>query len=263
MTVSPSPAPGAVPASPAPPALPVPPTRPFPLGAWLTHVYTAFGAALSFLSILAVVSGDIRAAFFCLAVAIVVDSTDGLLARAFRAAERLPDINGAHLDDIVDYLTFVFVPSFLLYQTGCLPPGWGLAVVFAVLIVSVIAFSKSDAKTADHFFTGFPSYWNIVAFYLYAFGVPPGLNAAVLLVLCLLVFVRIGYVYPTRTLTLRRFTVPFGCAWGALLLYLMWQLPVVNRRLLVVSLAFPVYYTGLSLALNPRRKGEGRRGQAP
>ncbi len=136
----------------------------FPLSAWLTHVYTALGAALSFLSVVAIVAGDVRAAFFWLAVAIVVDSTDGLLARAFRVRERLPDVNGSHLDDIVDYLTFVFVPSFLLYHTGRLPAGWGLAVVFAVLIVSVIAFSKEDAKTADHFFTGFPSYWNIVAF---------------------------------------------------------------------------------------------------
>ncbi len=253
MPIPPAPAPPAPPAAPAPPALPAP--TPFPWAAWLTHVYTALGAALSFLSVLAIVSGDIRAAFFWLAVALIVDSSDGLLARTFRVRERLPDVDGSHLDDIVDYLTFVFVPSFLLYHTGRLPPGWGLAVVFAVLIVSVIAFSKSDAKTADHFFTGFPSYWNIVAFYLYTLGTAPELNAAVLLVLCLLVFVRVGYVYPSRTLTLRRLTVASGCAWGALLVYLLWQLPGVNRTLLVLSLAFPVYYTVLSLTLHLRRKG--------
>jgi phosphatidylcholine synthase len=235
---------------------PAPPRafRGFPLTAWLTHIYTAFGAALAFLSVAAVVSGDIRGAFLWLAVAVAVDSTDGLLARTFRVRERLPDVNGSHLDDIVDYLTFVFVPSFLLYETGRLPAGWGLVVVFAVLVVSVIAFSKGDAKTADHFFTGFPSYWNIIAFYLYALGTPVGLNAAVLLVLCLLVFVRIGYVYPSRTPTLRSITVVFGCTWGALLLYLLWQLPAVNRTLLVISLAFPVYYTVLSLVLHLRRK---------
>ena len=245
MTTTPS----GLPASPALPA-----QSGVPLAAWLTHVYTASGAALSFLSIVAVVSGDIRAAFFWLLVAVLVDSSDGVLARAVRVRERLPGVNGSHLDDIVDYLTFVFVPSFLLYQAGRLPAGWGLAVVFAVLVVSVIAFSKSDAKTADHFFTGFPSYWNIVAFYLYALAIPPGLNAAVLLVLCLLVFVRIGYVYPSRTPTLRRVTVVFGCAWGALLLYLLWQMPLVNHALLVASLAFPVYYTVLSLVLHFRRK---------
>jgi len=212
------------------------------------------GAALAFLSLVAVVSGRIREAFFWLVVAIVVDSSDGLLARAFRVRVLLPDVDGAHLDDIIDYLTYVFVPAFLLYQTGRLPAGWGLAVVFAVLVVSAIAFSKSDAKTSDHFFTGFPSYWNVAAFYLYALRTSAELNAAVLLVLCVLVFVRIGYVYPSRTPTLRTLTVVLGCAWGALVLYLLWQLPAVDRRLLVLSLAFPVYYTVLSLVLHARRK---------
>ncbi len=237
----------------APAASPVP--RPtFPWTAWLTHVYTASGAVLAFLSIRAVVSGRIREAFFWLAVALVVDSSDGLLARAFRVRDRLPDVNGAHLDDIVDFLTFVFVPAFLLYHTGRLPAGWGLVVAFAVLVVSAIAFSKGDAKTPDHFFTGFPSYWNIIAFYLYAFDAPPALNGAVLVVLCVLVFVRIGWVYPSRMPTLRWVTVTFGCAWGALLVYLLWQLPDVSRPLLLVSLAFPLYYIVLSLVLHARRK---------
>ncbi len=248
--------------SPAPPALPAPPAclerasasrRAFPLAAWLAHIYTALGAALAFLAVLAIVSGDVRAAFLWLAAAVIIDASDGLLARASRVGERLPGIDGAHLDDIVDYLTYVFVPSFLLYRTGCLPAVWGLAVVFAVLVVSALAFAKDDAKTPDHFFTGFPSYWNIAAFYLYGLGTPAALNGAALLVLCLLVFVRIGYVYPTRTRPLRRLTLLTCCAWGALLVYLMWRMPPVNRTLLVASLGFPVYYTGLSLVLHARR----------
>ncbi len=242
------------PVAPAPHAAPAPPARSFPWSAWLTHAYTASGAVLAFLSIVAVVSGRIREAFFWLAVAIAVDSSDGLLARTFRVRERLPDVDGAHLDDIVDYLTFVLVPAFLLYHTGCLPAGWGTAVAFAVLVVSAIAFAKSDAKTPDHFFTGFPSYWNIVAFYLDALGTPPTVNGVVLVVLCLLVFVRIGWVYPSRMPTLRAVTVTFGCAWGVVLLYLLWRLPEVNQPLLLLSLAFPLYYTVLSLVLHHRRK---------
>jgi len=239
------------PTAPAQPA----PSSPgnIPWTAWLTHIYTAMGAGLAFLSLEAIVSGNIREAFFWLVVALVVDSSDGLLARAFRVHDRLPEVDGAHLDDIVDYLTFVFVPAFLVYHTGRLPAGWGMIVAFAVLVASAIAFSRSDAKTADHFFSGFPSYWNIVVFYLYAFDTPAGVNAAILLVLCLLVLVRIGYVYPSRTPTLRTLTVALGCAWGALLLYLLWQLPAIDRGLLSLSLAFPVYYTVLSLILHARR----------
>ncbi len=236
------------PASSAPPALPAPPAL-----AWLTHAYTASGAGLAFLSLVAVTAGRIREAFVWLVIALGVDSSDGVLARAVRIKERLPQIDGAHLDDIVDYLTYVFIPVFLLYDTGSLPASWGLAAVFAVLICSVIAFSKSDAKTPDHFFTGFPSYWNVLAFYLYAFGGPPELNAAILLVFCVLIFVRIGYVYPSRTTTLRPVTVLSGCAWGVLMLYLLWQLPAANRTLLWLSLAFPGYYVVLSVVLHTRR----------
>lgn len=209
---------------------------------------------MAFLSLEAIVAGNLRGAFGWLVVALVVDASDGVLARAFRVHDRLPHVDGAHLDDIVDYLTYVFIPAFLLYHAGRLPAGWGPIVVFAILIASAIAFSTSDAKTADHFFTGFPSYWNIVAFYLYAFDTPAGVNGAVLLALCVMVFVRIGYVYPSRTPTLRTLTVVLGCAWGALLLYLLWQVPAINRRLLSLSLAFPVYYTALSLVLDARRR---------
>ena len=64
--------------------------------------------------------------------------------------------------------------------------------------------SRRTRRSSDHFFTGFPSYWNIVVLYLLLFRVPPGVNAVVLLVLSALVFVRIGYVYPSRTPTLQR-----------------------------------------------------------
>jgi phosphatidylcholine synthase len=229
-------------------------------GAWFTHLYTAAGAVLALLALVAIVDDDIRAAFLWLAAATFVDSTDGLLARIFRVKERLPHVDGARLDDIVDYLTFVFVPAFLLLRTASLPPTWGLAVTVAMLLSSGIAFVRSDAKTHDHFFTGFPSYWNIVAFYLIALQTSALFNAVFLLVLCALVYVRIGYVYPSRTPTLRALTLGLGYAWAALVAYLMWRYPALDRTLLLGSLAYPVYYVVLSLALHgQRREAEGGR----
>ena len=87
-----------------------------------------------------------------------VDATDGLLARKARVKERLPAFDGARLDDVVDYLTFVFLPVLFLYRSGALPDGWGGAVASVVLLSSAYGFaSANDAKTNDHFFTGFPS----------------------------------------------------------------------------------------------------------
>ena len=84
-----------------------------------------------------------------------------------------------------------------------------------VLLSSAYGFASTDAKTSDHFFTGFPSYWNIVALYLYVADLSPRVNAMILLVLSALVFVRIGYVYPSRTPVLRGLTVALGVVWGA------------------------------------------------
>ena len=36
-----------------------------------------------------------------------------------------------------------------------------------MVLASSYQFCRVDAKTDDHFFLGFPSYWNIVAFYVY------------------------------------------------------------------------------------------------
>ena len=119
--------------------------------------------------------------------------------------ERLPGYDGARLDDIVDYLTYVFVPVLLVMRAGLLPSGSGLAVGALVLLASAYGFGQVDAKvaTSDYFFTGFPSYWNIVALYLYVWRLPAAANAVLLIVLAVLVFVPIRYVYPSRTVTLR------------------------------------------------------------
>jgi phosphatidylcholine synthase len=126
-------------------------------------------------------------------------------------------------------------------------------VVSAILLSSAYGFARTDAKTDDHFFTGFPSYWNIVALYLHAAGLAPAVNGGILLVLSALVFVRIGYIYPSRTPTLRVLTIALGLVWAVLMLNTIFTLPDVSRPLLVASLFFPAYYVGLSFVLQSRR----------
>ena len=221
--------------------------------AWLVHAYTASGAVLAFAATLAAINGRFRDAFLLLIASTVVDATDGMFARAAGIPEATPNFDGARLDDIVDYLTFVFVPMLILLLAGNLPAGWGFWVVAAVLLSSGYGFASLDAKTSDYFFTGFPSYWNIVALYLHAAGTPPMFNAALLLALVVMVFVRIGYVYPSRTPILRGLTNALGAVWALMMLAVVWLLPDVPPMLLIVSLFFPVYYAGLSFWLNAHR----------
>src|SRR4051812_8901113 len=130
------------------------------LAAWAVHLYTALGSVCGFGAVLATVQGGYRRAFLWLVVATFIDATDGVLARAARVRERLPGFDGARLDDIVDYVTYVFAPMFLVYEAGMLPDAWGAAVCAIVLLSSAYGFASLDAKSDDHFFIGFPSYWN-------------------------------------------------------------------------------------------------------
>jgi phosphatidylcholine synthase len=226
------------------------------LFAWTVHGYTATGALAAFAATIAIFSGRHRSAFLLLLAATAIDATDGVLARMARVKDTTPDFDGGRLDEIVDYLTFVFAPALLLYQAGLLPSAWSAVVVSAMLLSSAYGFSATDSKTSDNFFTGFPSYWNIVALYLYAAHLDPAFNAATLLVLSGLVFVRIGYVYPTRTPVLRGLTIALAIVWSLMMLAIILMLPDVPRVLLIASLWFPIYYTVLSFVLQARR---GRR----
>jgi phosphatidylcholine synthase len=222
--------------------------------AWLAHLYTATGAMLAFLATQAVITHDYRTAFFWLGVQIAVDATDGVLARALRVSERTPAFNGAKLDDIVDYLTYVFVPALIVWRAALVPDAWTLWVAGAMLLSSAYGFNRSDAKTPDHFFTGFPSYWNLVVFYLFLAGWGSVVNSAILLGLAVMVFVPIRYVYPSRTPVLQVATNILGVIWGALMLILLWQFPAVSRPVFFLSLLFPAYYVTLSLMLMIRSR---------
>jgi phosphatidylcholine synthase len=225
-----------------------------PWSAWGVHLLTASGALLGFLTVIATASGDYRSAFLWMALATAVDSVDGALARAARVKQRLPGFDGARLDDIVDYLTFVFAPAYLVFHAQLAPDALRFVVPAAMLLSSAYGFSRTSAKTGDHFFTGFPSYWNIVAFYLVALAPPHWAGAAVVIGLAALVFVPIVYVYPSRTPTLRALTVGLGLAWGVCMFAMVWAYPSIPGPVLYLSLVFPAYYFGLSLLLDVRRR---------
>jgi phosphatidylcholine synthase len=221
--------------------------------AWSVHTYTACGTIAALAMVVAIIDGRYRLAFLLMVAATVVDGTDGVLARLARVKQSTPLFDGARLDDIVDYLTFVFVPALLALHAGLVPDGWGMVAPAAMLLSSAYGFAMADAKTDDHFFTGFPSYWNIVVLYLYAAKLSAVVNAMVLLGLSVLVFVRIRYVYPTRTPVLRGLTIALCIVWGLMTVRMILLLPDVPMLFLVASLFFPLYYTVLSFVLHARQ----------
>lgn len=218
---------------------------------WIAHAYTALGAGTALGAVLSLDAGDLRAAFLWLVVATVIDATDGVLARALRVKERLPWFDGAQLDNLVDFLTYVFVPALIVVKARLVPEAQAVPLAVAMLVSSGYGFSRTDAKiaTTDHFFTGFPSYWNIVCVYLVVWRLTPPTNAAILWVLVLLVFVPVRYVYPSRTVTWRAATLLLGATWAMLLTIAIWRLPSTDGPWAALALVFPVYYLVLSLRL--------------
>ena len=221
---------------------------------WIAHLYTALGAVAALLATVALFDNDFRAAFIWLGVQIFIDSTDGLLARAVRVQERIPWFDGGLLDNIIDYITYVFVPALIIVRAQMVPPGWGVWIGGAILIASGYGFSRTDAKVkaGEYFFTGFPSYWNIVVLYLYVFQLAPMINAAILIAFVALVFVPIRYVYPSRTDTLRSVTMILGFTWAAMVMWMVYLLPDTSGPWAMLSLVFPIYYMALSLWLSLR-----------
>jgi len=219
--------------------------------AWGVHLYTALGLPLAFAGVVALYAGNVPLFLTILWVTTFIDATDGVLARRVRVKEVLPRFDGRRLDDIVDYLTFVFLPALALPVLGLLPPGWEL-VALLPLLSSGYGFAQDNAKTEDAF-VGFPSYWNVIVIYLYVMDASPLVTTIVITVLAVLVFVPIHYLYPSRTRFLRKTTFAIGIPWGLvfLALCLMPEAPWA-KQVALGTMVFPVYYLVGSL-LHHRR----------
>ncbi|GJM42867.1 MAG: phosphatidylcholine synthase [Ardenticatenaceae bacterium] len=220
--------------------------------AWGVHLFTATGALWGLLAIMATVQHQWQAAFFWLGLAALVDSLDGTLARRFEVKGVLPGFDGALLDNIIDYQTYVIVPAIFLYEANLLPASTTIAGVAMVVLASAFQFCQADAKTDDHTFKGFPSYWNVVVFYLFMFNANPWINFWIITTLTILVFVPIKYLYPSRMVRFQKMTLALTFVWGMLCLIVWWQYPAFQAWMLWVSLLYLVYYIGLSLYMMVR-----------
>jgi phosphatidylcholine synthase len=223
--------------------------------AWGVHLYTAMGLPLALLSALALVNGEPERFWVLNCVAVFVDATDGTLARRVDVSRVVPAFDGRRLDDIVDFITFTFLPVLFIVLMGMFPAEWTW-VAAAPLLASGYGFCQERAKT-DESFVGFPSYWNIGVLYLWLLDTTPWVNLVVIAFFSLLVFVPVHYVYPTKTKLLKPVTLWGGYAWALTMLVLaMNPRAPWGHTATVVSLAYPVYYFVLSAVNHARQTAE-------
>ncbi|WP_114950902.1 CDP-alcohol phosphatidyltransferase family protein [Sphingosinicella terrae] len=217
--------------------------------AWLVHAFTATGAVIAILALMAIDRGDWRLAFLWLGVALVVDGIDGSFARWARVKERAPRIDGTVLDLVIDYLNYVFVPTALIWKAELVPAGsaWWLAAL--IQLASLYVFARADMKTEDHYFRGFPGLWNVVALYLFAVQPGPGAGAAIVLVFVLLSFAPIHFVHPFRVRDYGFWSPALATFWAAATGAMLWPdwPAAVERGLFLASAASAILLVLLGL----------------
>jgi len=180
------------------------------------HVLTASGAALAFLALLAAVGGAWELMFLSLGLALIVDGVDGTIARSLKAAELLPRWSGEVLDLVVDFVTYVFVPAYAIAASGLLPPVLAAGAGMLIVMTGAIYFADRRMKTEDNYFRGFPTLWNVVAFYLFVLKPPSWGTALVVALLALLTFVPFKFLHPFRVARLRLVSMAAVVLWSAL-----------------------------------------------
>jgi len=217
------------------------------------HLFTASGAIVGLLALYAIHKNQLIPAFWLMGGAVVIDAADGMFARLLGVKETIPQINGELLDNIVDFFNYTMVPAFFLLVSPVVPDYGCMLCVIAITLSSAYQFTQVDAKTSDHFFKGFPSYWNIVVFYLFFWQMNPWINFGILMLLAVLSFVPIKYIYPSRLdyLTdnkfLRYAMLLVTVIWGLATAGLMYSYPQSSPLLVTVSMLYMILYATLSL----------------
>ncbi len=183
------------------------------LSAIFVHMFTATGAVLAMLAMLAAVDQKWDLMFLWLVVAFFVDGIDGPLARKFDVKANAPEIDGVLLDLIIDYLTYVFIPAFALFKSGLLPNWTGWTIIIIITFASALYFADTRMKTKDNSFSGFPGCWNMVVLVLFALQPNYWLMLALVVALSITMFVPLKFVHPVRTERWRALTLPMALAW--------------------------------------------------
>jgi phosphatidylcholine synthase len=219
------------------------------------HLLTASGAAFALLAVMAIAAKDWNAAFLWLGVALLVDGIDGPLARRHHVRERLPKWDGAALDFVIDYTTYVFAPAIIVAQALGLPPLWGAVAGVIVAVSGALYFADTRMKQPDNSFRGFPAVWNMAVFVIYAFLPPPAVALAVVFILAVMTFMPINFVHPVRVVRWRPATLTVMAVWSAACAWLLvtdFQAPSVVKFVLLAATAYLLSVSAVQQYLRTR-----------
>lgn len=214
---------------------------------WCVHAYTSLGLVVAALMAVLIVQGgeeQLHTVLLLVLISLAIDSTDGWMARKVGVEKHVPEIDGRRLDDIIDFHTYTSLPLLLIWRAELLNAGsaWLLLVP---LIAAIYGFSQKEAKTGDHYFLGFPSYWNVIALYLVLLQPQPPVVLATILLFSALTFIPSKYLHTSHPGKLSMPTNILGTIWGLLMLAIVTG-QLETEAWILASLIFPLFYLAAS-----------------
>ena len=229
------------------------------IAAWAVHSFTASGAVLGFLAIISILNSNLVGAFLWLGLALLVDGIDGSLARKINVIDKTPNIDGSTLDNVIDYLNYVVIPSLMIYWFQMVPAGWEIIIPAAIFFVSLYTFVNVNMKTKDYYFSGFPAVWNLVILYFYILNTTKVINAIVIIICLFMTFLPIKFVHPLRVKTLKHYTIFFTIIWSATTLKLVTTSESINLYkedllVMIIWILCSFYFAGICLFRSTNKK---------
>ncbi len=140
-----------------------------------------------------------------------------------------------------------------MFKLGNLPsPLFLLFPIFG----SLYAYGQVNMKTPDNYFLGFPTYWSLVAIYMFILNMSGDFSAWLLVVLGFLSFVPTRYLYPSKNANkfIRSLFFTLGFPWIIFVVLGVWD-PSKYVILSWLSLIYPILYMGLSFYEDLRIRG--------
>ena len=220
------------------------------IAAWAVHSFTASGAVLGFLALISIFNNDQVGSFLWLGLALLVDGLDGTLARKIGVTNKAPNIDGSTLDNLIDYLNYVIIPSLMIYWFQMVPNHWEIIIPAGMFAVSLYTFANINMKTEDYYFSGFPALWNIVVLYFYILNTNQYINLFVIICLSVITFIPIKFVHPLRVKKLRNISIFCTIIWSATTLKLVTTSPDINlfkdeKIVLIIWIVCSLYFCSI------------------
>jgi len=224
--------------------------------AFTVHLFTASGAALALMALVAATQGNWRLMFGWLGIALIVDGIDGPLARRVNTKKNASNWDGVVLDLVIDYLTYVFIPAYALIYSDLLPSPWGLVAALLIALTGVVYFADVRMKSADNCFMGFPAVWQMPLLVFLTFSPPVWMTSATIVVLALAQFTWLKFVHPVRTERWRMATLPVTLLWVVLGGWSVWAEfePPQAVKLGLLATSLWLLFVGIAMQAFPERQ---------